>query len=94
MRGYLEGRGVGAVSQVSVLIWSEEVSMGCEVCCGYAGGLRSNPSECPCCGPERDERYEGIDGGYPMEFMPECSDLIETQELLLRQKLKRELKND
>jgi hypothetical protein len=39
--------------------------MGCEVCCGYAGGLRPNPSGCPCCGPEREEREEcrgGDDG--------------------------------
>jgi hypothetical protein len=32
--------------------------MGCEVCCGYAGGLPRNPSGCPCCGPEREEREE------------------------------------
>lgn len=32
--------------------------MGCSVCCGYAGGLRANPSGCPCCGPDYDEREE------------------------------------
>lgn len=28
--------------------------MGCEVCCGYAGGLRRNPSGCPCCSGGRE----------------------------------------
>ena len=46
--------------------------MGCEVCCGYAGGLPRNPSGCPCCGPERDydEREEcrgGDDGCWGCE---------------------------
>ena len=32
--------------------------MACADCCGYAGGLRANPSGCPSCGPDYSEEEE------------------------------------
>ena len=37
--------------------------MGCEVCCGYAGGLPRNPQGCPCCSPEPEESETTCEGG-------------------------------
>jgi hypothetical protein len=56
--------------------------MGCSVCCGEAGGLRANPSQCPYCSEdEPDVCYCcGRFGDFGSDICPECDDDLAGEE--------------